>query len=272
MNSVGMAFHRHAREYDRHAVVQKRVISQLSQLVRNHLSEAPQSILDIGCGTGLLLQQLHRMHPEARLSGLDLAPDMISRSRERLGVDAVLVQGDAESLPFCEGVFDLLVSTSTLQWLDELDTFFHECSRVMSDDSLLCIAFFGGSTLWELRECYRDVIERHGTTHLGLLNRLHNFKSRDDVQMALEKLDFDSVICSSETEIEYHHDVHQLLRSIKNIGAGAKGTGGGGLGWRRILNEISGCYRDKFQSGGVIPATYEVFYVVARKQGRKLSQ
>ena len=47
---------------------------------------------------------------------------------------------------------------------------------------------------------------------------------------------------------------------------------GGGLGWRRILDETSRMYQERFQSGGAIPATYEVFYLVARKRSSQVTE
>jgi malonyl-CoA O-methyltransferase len=191
---------------------------------------------------------------------------MAVQSRERLGDAVSLVQADAENLPFCSCTFDLLVSTSTLQWLDRLDRFFNECYRVMKPDSLLCIAFFGGTTLWELQECYRHVIERCASGSERLLNRLHTFKDTHEIRQALEQSAFETVLLTSEIETEYYADLPELLRSIKNIGAGSHNKGGGGLGWRRVLNDISALYREKYHTDGGIPASYEVLYITARKR------
>jgi malonyl-CoA O-methyltransferase len=262
-----MSFHRQAPAYDLHASVQKRVVSRLMQYVKDSTLHEPASVLDIGCGTGLLLSSLQHHFPNTQLNGLDLALNMISRSRERLGSTANLVVADAERLPFRQGEFDLVVSTSTLQWLECFDMFFQGCYRIMNPESLLCIAFFGGKTLWELRECFREAVERFSDKPVGMLRRLHTFKALSDVKDALDKTDFDAVILTSDLETEYHLDVFDLLRSIKSIGAGVHKKSGGGLGWRTILNETAKIYRERFQSGEVIPATYEVIYVVARRAG-----
>ena len=38
---------------------------------------APRAILDVGCGTGLLLHQATRLFPQAELTGVDPAPEMV---------------------------------------------------------------------------------------------------------------------------------------------------------------------------------------------------
>lgn len=264
---IGRGFHRQAGEYDRHAVVQKRVVANLTRLVESHCARAPGTALDIGCGTGAMLAALHRYYPQARLCGLDLAFNMALRSAQRLGPATMLVNGDAETLPFREGCFDLVVSASTLQWVRHLDVCFRECQRVLAPGGLFCAAFFGGKTLWELQESYRGALANRSSCDDSRGSRLQRFRTGMDVRQALEGLGFDRVVVATETEMEYHPDVPALLRSIKGIGATtpARTDTGGGLGWRGLLNEMAGIYRSRFQQEGKIPATYEVIYIVARR-------
>lgn len=265
-NKVSRSFHQQAAEYDLHASVQKRVVNRLLSIANNHVVGVPATILDIGCGTGQLLASLQNQFPHSRLYGLDLAYNMTHCAAERLGAAASFVNADAEHLPFRDGAFDLLVSTSTLQWLDTLDVFFQQVRRVTHAHGLMCVAFFGGRTLCELRECYREVVEHRIEGCSGYFERLHSFRDRTEVEHALERIDFDQATIISEIETDYYADVHDLLRSIKRIGAGtsAQETSKGGLGWRGILNETSKLYYDRYGIDGRIPATYEVVYVVAR--------
>lgn len=65
-------------------------------------------ILDVGCGTGALAEQVLAEVPSAKLTGVDLAPKMVEQARRCLGSRALVVQGDAERLPFHDGMFDLV--------------------------------------------------------------------------------------------------------------------------------------------------------------------
>jgi malonyl-CoA O-methyltransferase len=264
-NRVGRAFHQQAGEYDQHATVQKCVVDRLLSLAQSHVPTVPVDILDIGCGTGQLLSALGSRYPRSRLYGLDLAYNMTCCAAERLGQGAALVNGDAELLPFRDDVFDLLVSTSTLQWLENLDVFFRQCQRVLHPGGLLCSAFFGGRTMQELRECYRDAVGRRFENTEGYLDRLYRFKEIYAVQETLGRSGFGRVLLTSEIETDFYAGVPELLRSIKQIGAGssAQEGGSGGLGWRSIINETSRLYRERYGTDGMIPVTYEVFYIIA---------
>lgn len=267
-HKVGRSFHKQAGEYDQHASVQKRVVNRLVSLVKSHVDGIPTNILDIGCGTGHLLSSLREQFPHSRLNGLDLAYNMTQCAAERLGTGALFVNADAEHLPFRNGAFDLLVSTSTLQWLDTLDIFFQQAHRVIHANGLLCVAFFGGRTLCELRDCYRDVVLQRSGCSSGYEDRLHRFMDRKSAKNALERVDFDQATIISEIETDYYSNVHDLLRSIKQIGAGASAqeNSTGGLGWRGILDEVSRIYSERYGMGDKVPATYEVLYVVARRR------
>lgn len=264
---IAGAFHRQAGEYDRHALVQKRVVSKLDRLVAAHLTGSPEQVLDIGCGTGALLAALKRRYPSVRPCGIDLAFNMSWQSAARLGADAMIVNGDAEQLPFREGAFDLVVSASTFQWVKRLDTSLEECCRVLKPGGLLCVAFFGGKTLWELQACYREALEGRfkGDDRRG--ERLQSFREAAEVQSLMAHLGYDQMVISSDMEMEYHADVAGLLRSIKGVGAAtaARNDTGGGLGWRGVLTDMANIYRSRFEVGGMIPATYEVIYVIARR-------
>ena len=86
------------------------------------------------------------------------------------------------------------------------------------------------------------------------------------MRQALAGIAYDRVVIATETEIELYPDVGALLRSIKGIGATTPArNNGGGLGWRGLLNAMAANYRSRFQRNGMIHATYDVIYLVARK-------
>jgi malonyl-CoA O-methyltransferase len=258
---VRESFHRQAGDYDGYAVVQRRVVEHLVALLQEE-GVAPTRLLDIGAGTGRLLARLRQLYPDAMAVGADLALGMCRAAGETLsGRNVHLVNADAESLPFAAGAFDLVLSTSTFQWLTSLDDAFAEVWRVLAPGGLFCFAIFGEKTLYELRSSYRTA-RRAGP------DRTHSFVSEHDVLAALQRARFADPSVVSELEVEYHPDVPELLRSLKRIGAGtAAPITGKGLSERRVMLDMMDAYRGRFGKDGVIPATYEVVYGVGRKRG-----
>ena len=68
-------------------------------------------MLDVGCGTGVVGLTAARLG--ARVTGVDLTPELIARAKENsalMGVAADWRQGDAEALPLPDASFDFVVS------------------------------------------------------------------------------------------------------------------------------------------------------------------
>jgi len=54
-------------------------------LIRRAVSIAdPRSILEVGCGTGFNLVYLSKLCPKAKITGIDISPDMLARARTRI--------------------------------------------------------------------------------------------------------------------------------------------------------------------------------------------
>lgn len=258
------SFGRQAREYDHHASVQKKVQARFLEMLKGE-SISPRRLLDVGSGTGMLLRSLRTLFGEASAVGLDLAVGMSRKARENLGSDkkAHFLAADAENLPFPESVFDLVVSTSTFQWLGDLKPAFGEAFRVLTPGGLFCFALFAENTLHELKASYRSALAAQGCLEH---DRTHEFHSREDVIAAMETAGFTDWRICFQQELDLHDDVPSLLRSLKRIGAGnASPPKGNGLAGKRLMLDMMQRYRSVYGRGSGIPATYGIIYGVCRK-------
>ena len=257
------SFGRRAPEYEDHALVQKRVIARfLDKLENDRL--APHSFLDVGTGSGMLLRSLQALYRGTFAVGVDLSPGMSRVARQSVLTDTPVLTADAEYLPFSRGSFDLVVSTSTFQWLTNLSVAFDEVFRVLKPGGIFSFSLFGERTLHELRQCYRDALIAVGTSED---ERTHTFFTHKDVATALQAARFVDCRIVQEQDIETHADVPDLLRSLKRIGAGNASplTGGRGLAGRHVMLNMMERYRQQYGTGATIPATYDIIYAMAAK-------
>jgi SAM-dependent methyltransferase len=82
-----------------------------AQLVRHAQVQAGQRVLDVGCGTGVVAVTAARLG--ARVTGLDLTPELLQRARENAEIAGVTIdwhEGDVEGLPFEDRAFDVVLS------------------------------------------------------------------------------------------------------------------------------------------------------------------
>jgi ubiquinone/menaquinone biosynthesis C-methylase UbiE len=90
-----------------------------------------ESVLDIGCGTGMTMMALLEMG--LRVSGIDPSPDMLDIAGRNVGRQAELHRGVAEELPFDDNQFTYSAITNTLEFVEDPLKALEEVFRVTKD-------------------------------------------------------------------------------------------------------------------------------------------
>lgn len=99
-----------------------------------------QRVLDIACGTGVLAREVAlRVGPRGYVAGLDPDPGMLTVAR-RLAPDIDWQAGTAESLPFPDHSFDVVVSQFGLMFFTDRHQALHEMLRVLVPGGQVAIA------------------------------------------------------------------------------------------------------------------------------------
>jgi ubiquinone/menaquinone biosynthesis C-methylase UbiE len=92
---------------------------------------APSTILDVGCGEGVLTAAWAAQPGVARVVGLDLAdPKLEAEWAVRAQSNLSFEQGRAESLPFPDSEFDLVAAIETLEHVEDPHRAIAEMARV----------------------------------------------------------------------------------------------------------------------------------------------
>lgn len=126
-----------AESYDRRWAFY--VDATVRETLRRMTLEPADRLLDVGCGTGTLLQAISHSLPHARLAGVDPSREMLNVARRRLGHSARLTRGWAEQLPFPDGAFDVVVSLSLFHMLQDIHLALREMARVLRPGGRLVI-------------------------------------------------------------------------------------------------------------------------------------
>lgn len=102
--------------YDEHMRRDIESADEFYPFTAERLPAAPNChILDLGCGTGLELEELFLLNPSAKVTGIDLSQGMLSALKKKfVDRDVSLIVGSYFSVPFGVDAFDAAVSVESL--------------------------------------------------------------------------------------------------------------------------------------------------------------
>ncbi|MCH4895926.1 malonyl-ACP O-methyltransferase BioC [Marinilabiliaceae bacterium JC040] len=244
-------FSKSKNTYDDNAVIQKFICSRLMDIVDAHCSCSLDKVFEIGCGTGLLTKMLVKEFEVNDLILNDIAPDLINSkliSYIKENVQTLsFIHGDAEQISFPED-YDLLLSASTIQWFNDLDSFFEKAAKQLNKDGLFIFSTFGKKNFYELKD-----ITGNGLNYL-------------DRKLIEEKL-----VSNFDILYFYEEKKKMLFKTPMDVLNHLKKTGVNGLKTNKIwtksdLKRFSKDYVNKFSEKDSVHLTYAPIYFVCKKK------
>lgn len=107
-----------------------------------------ERVLDLGCGTGIVARQVAwRLGTGGAVTGIDLSPDMLAvaqASAAREGAAIEWCQGSAETLPFPEQTFDLVLCQFALMFFADKAAALAEMRRVVTRNGRVLVSVWQG--------------------------------------------------------------------------------------------------------------------------------
>jgi len=209
-SAIARSFNAAALTYDKSAVLQNVVGERLFERLDLVLIE-PETVLDLGSGTGVFSRQLQGRYKKKRVLGVDLAWQMAAfanRQKKWLARDRYIC-ADAEYLPLADHSVDLIFSNLMLQWLPNPDQIFKEAQRVLVPGGLLMFSCFGPDTLKEMRQSWALVDDKE---HVNLFMDMH------DIGDSLTNAAFSGIVMDNETISMEYESLDLLHQDLRNIG------------------------------------------------------
>lgn len=258
---IARSFGRAVNTYDQCAELQREVaLHLLAKLeLKLGLDSMPgpnvERVLDAGCGTGFCTAALQTRYPDAALIALDLAAPMLRMTQQR-SPNAASVCADIQQLPLRAAQFDLVVSSLTIQWCNDLTMLFNELYRVTRPGGHVLLSTFGPSTLSELRKAWANVDTHRHTSE---------FASADTLRSAARHAGFRATL-TSELRTQHYSSMRVLSAELKGLGAhNLHPERQNGLTSPSAFKAASSAFAAQGQPGKGTPVSWEIFYLELQK-------
>lgn len=126
--------------YDLYANLYDKTLSFLDSFEKGRLIPTigplkDKKVLDLGCGTGRLIQNLKGC---GELVGADVSQEMLNLAR-RKHPDVKFVQADMLASPFADEEFDIVVSAFVIVHIRDLHKAFNEVNRILKKDGIFIL-------------------------------------------------------------------------------------------------------------------------------------
>lgn len=210
--SIKNHFSAAASTYDGMATLQRKVGEDLlntfvlTDFSGTHLGDV---IVDIGCGTGFITQELSLL---SQVLAIDIALPMLQVARAKIGpVNSIhYVCADIESLPMPHNSAHKIVSNLALQWCQNLPDLLSSFVNILTQNGQIFFSTFGVSTLHELKDAWAKVDD---------YNHVNDFHSEEEINLFLKQAGFSTI----QVETKYYQinypSVIDLMKELKGIGA-----------------------------------------------------
>lgn len=196
------SFSKHVKTYDRNAQLQRSMAERLAALIPHPF---PQTILEIGCGTGVFTRHLLARAPSSLILN-DIAPAMIEYLKDHLKISSKVkfLVGNAERIQIPK--VKLIAGNAVFQWFQHPETAIQRFHSSLEKDGYLAFSTFGPKTLQE----FRNTADFKEPTHL---------LSQKRWKTLLTRAGFELLTFESETRQIFFPNTRSLIKNLQQIGA-----------------------------------------------------
>lgn len=203
--NIQRCFNKAASTYDQHCGIQKQIGEKLIDgLIQSSIQ--PEAIIDLGCGSGLVTEQLANQFNYKHFYAIDMADQLLLKANQRLANRSIaILENDFDFSYTPDMLFDLAFSNMSLHWSLDLEKTFSIIRNNLTENGMLAFSVPIVGTFSEFKAPHKNIF--YLPTDIYRLLKNANF---NNIEYKTEKftLNFDSQISA--------------IKSIKYVGANQK--------------------------------------------------
>lgn len=237
LNKIQHHFNRASHTYDYHCQLQKETGSRLIHLCKMYHPQS-KGILDLGCGTGLMTEQLARSYQYENFHAIDISISLLMKARERLKPYHInIYEYNFDKLKLTEK-FNLIFSNMALHWSNDLAKILQSTHTLLQTDGCLAFSIPLAGSLHELQSNYS----------------INTFYNSSEIFSLLHENNFEILNQAEETLTYSFSSTRDALFSLKKVGASHVNT--------RLHSGLS----SRFDLKTINQLTYVIGYFILKKR------
>ncbi len=184
----------------------------IAELFDNDIAATFPDMLEIGSRNGHLSQKMVNRAGINTITESDLSAKCLAYPRN---YTSTKIRADEEFLPFADNSFNLVLSSLSLHWVNDLPGTFAQINRILKDKGLFVATIFGPQTLIELREAITQTeIRLKG----GVSPRISPFLEVKEAGALLQRAGFEFPVTDSTVLTAKYENIFKLFHDLRAMG------------------------------------------------------
>jgi malonyl-CoA O-methyltransferase len=236
---------RAAKTYDQAAIVQREIFNRLIERL-DYMLIKPESVLDLGSGTGYGTDLLQQLYPNAKVLSVDISESLLQQQNTPYRICS-----SVQRLPLRDHSQQLVVANLLLHWVNDPQILLKEIARVLDPKGVLLLTAMGLDTLKECRSAFAQIDQ---SPHV------HDFLDMHDVGDSLLQLGFTDPVVDMQTLTVNYKSLEQLFNDLRHLGAtNAHSDRRRGLMGKNQWQKMLAAY-EMMKNDNTYPGTYEIIF------------
>lgn len=191
LEKMGQFFDARLNEYDKHQMTCIENAQEIYSFTAKCLPlDSGAHILDLGCGTGLELEHYFTFNPYAKVTGIDLAPGMLNKLKNKLsGKNITLILGSYFDVTFGSETYNAAVSVESLHHFtkDEKIPLYSKLLKSLKTNGYFILTDYFSTTDEEEKQRRRELLQIKETQCLAD-NEFYHYDTPLTVKNEIEAL------------------------------------------------------------------------------------
>lgn len=218
-------------------------------------------VVDLGCGRGHLSKNIYADMVKT-LYQVEFSEKILQQAEKSPEVRTYKVIADEEHFPFKDSSIDLVISSLSLHWVNDLPGCFRQVHSALKNDGVFLGCLFGGDTLFELRSSLQLAeLEREG----GFAPHISPYTMAQDIGNLLHRTGYNMITLDTDEMVITYPTIFELMSDLQGMGENC-------CSWTRKLSlhrdsmlAAAAIYKEMYGNDEGIPATYQIIYFIGWK-------